>query len=511
MSVKNEYDVIIIGAGIGGLYCGAALAKQRKKVLILEKIHHIGGTSYIFRRDNYIFPMGPLSFSFPNLVNSLLKQIGFPSPLSFKRNNFQLISPSLDIVYSQPWDAFLKNLITKFPEQEKGLIRVFQKLEKIQNVISDIHQWHPDYLIGKKKKEALHDLKYHKKEYRLVEKWDQESSLSFLESHLTNKSLIRLLGSQGTYEPVMSLLHLAFMWNVMSFEGIWFPKIGIHGINEQIAQLFRDYDGEIHLREAAAEILIRENKVIGVKTMKGNIYIGDYVVSNADYKRTFLDLINPQHLEEKFISRVKNTPYTGSEFCVYLGIEPNIVDLSNLRASHLFFRHEIDEDSRSPESFFNKEIEICLWSDKSGDFAPSGKKSLILRLNMPYDHFKEWRIGEKKRKEGYSQYKRQLAERLIQTVEHIVPGLSEGIETVEIATPLTYRDWGQRYKGSVAGWSRDLKKIYEMRSKLLVKSPIDHLYLVGIYSVLEPFLGGFPVSIYTGKLVADIIMFENNL
>lgn len=504
-----NYDAIIIGAGIGGLYCAISLAKKGRKVLILEKIHHIGGTSHIFKRGDYIFPMGPLSFSFPRLVNKMLREIGFSEPLDFSRSHFQLNSPNIDIVYSKPWEDFLKTLISQYPAEEKGLMNVFYKLKEIRDLSHDIHTWHPDYLIGEKKEKALRDLKLYQKEYELVKQYNNQSSQEFLEEHLSDDTLIRLMGSQGTYQPVMSLLHLAFMWNVMSFEGIWFPKIGIHGINKRISELFTDYGGQIKLNEAAEEILIDDNRIKGVRSIKGKTYNSDWVISNVDYKKTFLNLIKPNHLKKDLITKIKQTPYTGSEFCVYLGIDPEKVDLSNFRAPHLFFRHEITDPSTSSDNFFNKEIEVCLWSQKSEEFAPDEKKSIILRTNMPYDYFSKWRIAEKKRREGYYPYKKELAEKLIATVEHIVPGLSNAINTIEIATPLTYRDWGQRHKGSVAGWSRDIEKVYEMKSKLLVRSPIEGLLLVGIYSVLEPFLGGYPVSMYTGKLAAEYILAQD--
>ena len=58
-------EVIIVGAGIGGLYCGAKLAKKGKRVLILEKNPHMGGTSYIFKRNGYFFPMVWRNKDFP--------------------------------------------------------------------------------------------------------------------------------------------------------------------------------------------------------------------------------------------------------------------------------------------------------------------------------------------------------------------------------------------------------------------------------------------------------------
>jgi len=107
------------------------------------------------------------------------------------------------------------------------------------------------------------------------------------------------------------------------------------------------------------------------------------------------------------------------------------------------------------------------------------------------------------------EYKKKLALSLVKVVENVVPGLSSAIELMEIATPLTYQDWGHRYRGSVAGWSRRMEKVSSFEHKLLINSPIQHFLFVGIYSVLEPFLGGYPVSMHTGNLAANYIL-ENH-
>ena len=92
------YDVIVIGAGIGGLGCAAKLAAAGRNVLVLEKDVHIGGTSYIFQRNGYGFPMGPLSFSFPRKVAEFLQSVGVDQEIRFKRNHFELVTPDIDIV-----------------------------------------------------------------------------------------------------------------------------------------------------------------------------------------------------------------------------------------------------------------------------------------------------------------------------------------------------------------------------------------------------------------------------
>jgi all-trans-retinol 13,14-reductase len=501
------YDAIIIGAGVGGLSCAAKLAKNGKKIIVFEKFPFLGGTSNVFKRKGYTFPMGPLSFSFPELVKNLLKKMGVNTEIKFERNHFQLISPNMDIIYSQPWNEFRKTLKTHFNEDKEGIDLFFDEFDKVIDAISQVHEWHPDFLVGRKKNRAAENLlKLHKSEFEIINKYDKINSRDFLNNLIKNEDLKRLLGSQSTFTPVMNMVHLAFLWNVMSKEGIWFPSCGIHGINQLISDSIIKNGGEIKRNTYIKEILIDNNKAVGVKTDDDQIYYSKWIVSNADYKKVFLELINSKYLPTDHLNLVKNTAYTGSELCVYLGIDPEKVDLSKIRVNHLFYRQKIENNkTKDPENFANKEIEICVWSNKSSEFAPINKMSLILRVNMPYSHFTPWRLGEKKRKEGYREYKRNLAFKLIKTVENILPGLKDSIEVMEIATPLSYSDFTQRFEGSVAGWSRDIKKI-RIDTKLLIENPIKNLLMVGIYSVLEPFLGGYPVSMYTGSLAANLIL-----
>jgi len=144
-----RYDVIVVGAGLGGLTCAALLTRKGLRVLVLGKDHHPGGTSYVFRRGAYKFPMGPLSFSYPGYVSNLLGSVGIKEPLEFRRNHFQLIAGDLDLVYSVAPKELKQELARKFPQEADGLETFFQELQQAMKLIHDIYLWHPDYLLEK--------------------------------------------------------------------------------------------------------------------------------------------------------------------------------------------------------------------------------------------------------------------------------------------------------------------------------------------------------------------------
>ncbi len=311
----------------------------------------------------------------------------------------------------------------------------------------------------------------------------------------------------GSHRPEMSLLNLALMWNIMAEEGIWFPSCGVHGLADLLRRKVAEFGGEVRLSEPVSRILVRGGRARGVVTAGGATVEARWVVSNADYKTTFLELLDPADIPGLDLGPVRAAPYTESELCVYLGLLPDRVDLGAVHAEHLFFRKEVrEEGTGDTEDFDDREIEVCHWSRQAPDLTPAGRASLVLRVGFPYGHFAAWRTGEKKRKDGYREEKARLAGKLMRTVESVLPGLSGAVEVMETATPLTYRDWGGRYGGSIAGWSWGTGASGVLPAKVLVRTPVPGLFAAGAYAAAELFLGGVPTALYTGDLAAEYIL-----
>jgi all-trans-retinol 13,14-reductase len=360
----------------------------------------------------------------------------------------------------------------------------------------------------------------------LLEKTKKTSAKKYLESHISDWILRRFLGTLGTHEPYSSIPLMAAMWNLMSEEGIWYPAGGMRSISDRLANAVRSSEkdggpdhGEIRLGVAVKEICTEKKHVTGVLLKDGTFISSRYVVSNADFKTTFLKLLPSSAVPESMKKAVEEAKQTGSVMQVCLGVDTRKLDLSAFsRASRLLYRKashtspptsdptrweapEID-----PNLLVAQELEIALMTHEDPGLAPPGYSVVVIRTEADYRHFSRFRSRERRRIHTYQTYKTRLGKALIQEASHIVSGLEDAIEVMDVATPLTFEDQGGRSQGAVAGWSWDYEDTVAYEPLELTRTPIGGLFMVGYQAYSALFMGGVPTALESGRVAAEAVL-----
>jgi all-trans-retinol 13,14-reductase len=494
--MAEVWDTIIVGSGIGGLTAAAHLVKAGLRVLVLERNPHIGGTAYVYHRKGFTFPMGPLGFSHPGLVKTILEDLEIDEDLKFSRVHYRIRAFGLDLPLSLHFSELVRELAKSFPTDAKAMEHFFKDMNE---------------LISKQKADPNRS------------RFNQKHNISaseYLLNLIKDWRLRRILGSIGTREPYSGLPLLAAMWNLMSHEGIWFPEEGMQSFCERFVKALvgsNENHGEIRLNKDVAKIRVDQGKVFGVVLKDGTQIDSPSVISNVDYKRAFLKLMEPKTIPPEWYNAVSAAKQTESIFQICLGVDATKADLSAFKQADRLIYSRCQENVKEKKIDWNaaeidadalasQEIEISLWGKDWRLQSSEGKAVIVIRAEADYNHFAKYRSGWRQRFPEYQGYKIRLAHTIIQEVEKLIPELSNAILVMDVATPLTFEDQGGRSEGAVAGWSWDYEDFKDEKSKELIRTPIKGLYMAGYQAFSALFMGGVPTAMESGKRAANAVL-----
>jgi phytoene dehydrogenase-like protein len=316
------------------------------------------------------------------------------------------------------------------------------------------------------------------------------------------------------------------MWNLMCQEGIWYPIEGMGSFCDRLVKAImnpqdsgqRKGVGEIRLKTEVIGIRVENGKVLGVILKDGTQLDSSSVISNADYKNTFIKLVDSQTIPPEWHDAVSLARQTGSVFQVCLGVDTGKADLSAFtKADRLIYRRSVTKAREKehldwnvqeidPEALAGQELEVSLWGKDWQKTSSEGRASVVIRAEAEYSHFAKYRLGWRQRSPNYQEYKSRLAHALMREIDHLIPDLEKAILVMDVATPLTFEDQGGRSGGAVAGWSWDYEDFRDDQPKELIRTPIKGLYMAGYQAFSALFMGGIPTAMESGKRAAQAVL-----
>jgi len=287
----------------------------------------------------------------------------------------------------------------------------------------------------------------------------------FAEHGISEAAAAVLLGEQGDYavRPSKTPTALAAGLTDHYMRGAFYPEGGGQAMAGRLVEAIRAFGGEVRTRAPVRRVRIENGRAVGVTLEKTGAEIdAGVVVSNADLKRTVLELVGEAHFSKETIERVRAFRMSLPLFCVYAGLEVDLVAQHLPNTNHWLWGttdiegiYEQVENGELPNENLAYLTITSLRDPASRQVAPEGHTNLQVMTLVPHD-YGVWNVergpeagGRYHRDPEYRRRKTQLMDDLLETAERVVPGLREQVLWKEAATPVTQ----ERFTHSTGGTS----------------------------------------------------------
>lgn len=463
----KKYDAIFIGAGLGSLSAAAKLVHSGKKVLIIDQHYVIGGCASTFRRKKFIFDaavhlMGGCEEG--GLIEKFLSNLGLNQKINFIEINPMYVASIGEDRYNIPSNLYEleEKMCEWFPDDKEGIKQVISKIIKIGGLLLQVSS--TETQDGADRKEIIKELSG----IRNV------SFKEFLERYLNNPKAISVLSTLFLYagESPNELSAQYIISVLMSYHnGAFYPK----GSTQAFANLLGDYikanGSDIVLRRKVEKIRMSNGQVTGVIDHKGNEYYSDVIVSNADMKSTYLDLLGEEHLSSLYKKKFEKLTPSCSAIVLYAGIKDDDNWSKNIPHELFVFPQHVHHNPQylyHPQEKSITPMSICCPSNVDPSLAPPEHSIVTVTALCNYDEIESIRL-----KQG----KEFLVDDFLNRIEMQLPGFRERIVLHELATPSTILRYTRNQNGAIYGWSK--VKEQPWLAKMGPKSPVKGLYFTG--------------------------------
>jgi len=468
----DAVDVAIVGAGIGGLVAAALLADAGLKVAVFEAHVVAGGYCHTFLRKArhlgqaclYRFDAGPHDFSgvFPGgPLTRVLERLGLADRLQWRQLDHVYRNAATTIEPPRDWREYARELGRQFPEDAAGLLALF---DDIRAIYDDMYATGVDKCGIPGLPGDVDAMLAYPKAHPMAFRWMERPFDELVAKHVNSIEARKVLGAlTGYISDGHEMLTCADMVPIFGyyFHGGYYPLGGSGVLADALVEAIEARGGTVHLKTAVKSIAIENGRAAGVLLANGKPIAAGAVISNADIKRTFGELVDPKHAPAAFLARVGEAEPALSCFMVHLGVDyvPEGRPIVHL------------QDGLS--------IGIEVLSKVDPSAAPRGHSTVAIIKLMTHTEAKTWFPSEGggdwkalRASADYEIRKRELGDAMIAAAETAFPGLSQHIVYRCEASPVTYA----RYDHASAGAIYGVAKSGRMRG---VKSPIPGLVIAG--------------------------------
>ncbi|MDT8400473.1 MAG: NAD(P)/FAD-dependent oxidoreductase [Bacteroidales bacterium] len=471
-----NYDVIIIGAGLGGLTAGAKLAKEGKKILLIEQHDIPGGCATSFMRKQYTMEVGLHEMDglhARDLKTKIFNDLGVFDRVKFLRvpEFYRFYNTRHDIVIAHDPGEAINTLLKSFPDEEEGIRTYFEHVLNARRIMV---------------------------ESKNVE---DKSLGDFLDEIISDEDLkLVLLGNLGYFHDDPYTLSYYYYLNAQGSYyagGANFVKGGSQKLSDALADIIRSNGGEIRLKHEVTGIIFEEDRPVGVSYSKtrgsDEIYSdrASEIIVNSSLPLLAENLL-PEDWGRELAGAISDLDIGASLLTVYYGFRKDLKSLGNKYYSTFIFdesvKNQADIAGNNHAGFDRRSFTFVDYSQLDSGLAPEGKG---VGAACCIDYPEDWEnLGAKE----YKIQKKRTEEMITARLDNLIPGFRQAVAHAEVATALTVKKYTLNKKGAVYGFAQKPGK----SNKYLSVLPGN----MHIASAWGKFGGGFSGAIYSGYMTA---------
>jgi phytoene dehydrogenase-like protein len=474
-----NYDIIIIGAGLGGLTAGAKLAREGMKVLVIEQHSRPGGCATTFRRGTFTFEVGLHEMDGPggrDMKNRIFSELDVTGKIEFLPvpEFYRFIRGDLAVTVPHDPQLAVARLSEMFPGETEGIARYYEQVLNPKKRAADNSD--PDISVG-----------------------------SFLDSIISNEDLkLILLGNLGYFhdDPYsLSLAYYSVAQGSYYSNGASFIRGGSQRLSDHLAAYIHSHGGQVLLNHLVTGVTVRDGRATGVTCRRKNdpaqnsieYTAGEIVANNAI--PALADLLPPE-TGAQLKDECSGLNTGASLLTVYLGFDRPLREMGHNYYSTFIYdssvRSQADIAANNRDDFSRRSFTFVDYGQVDSGIAPEGKG---VGAVCCIDYLADW---ENLTREEYVSKKEDVAKTFIRRLGEVIPGFEDVVGYYEVGTPVTVKRYTLNPGGAVYGFAQN-----PGRKVIDSFKPVENLHFASAWGRTG---GGFSGAICGGYLSAFNIL-----